>query len=396
MNMKLRKTLLALAIASLFGSVTAYAQQSDSNVKFNKKVKLSSDISLSGDPTVRGRIDIDSAAIAIVDNAQYNAGNSGENVTHTNDASVGDSALGGASGNLGLNIGAGDNNQQDNAAALSATDASFAFGMADAEVFVNQQGMSNGTLNWGSTNTSSISGDAFSGASGNIGANVTSGNNNQQKNAMAASVATTDFAQASVSSDQASSGNETANVPYQDVQYTSVQVTLTGSGSGSYEGSGSGSANLGLSGAVDQIGDVYPDVWGNSANDDPTTSHPTDGSLLGHVDLDTETQGGSDLNGDGGALAFGYTDDSSASGDVDFQESGDLDLDSISLSGTVYYAQNLYTMTSNMASLGDNAFNGASGNIGINISAGTGNQQANSLAMAVAQPSTGSSGTPGE
>lgn len=396
MNMKLRTTLLALAIASLFGSVTAYAQQSDSNVKFNKKVKLSSDMSLSGDPTVRGRIDIDSAAIAIVDNAQYNAGNSGENVMHTNDASVGDSALGGASGNLGLNIGAGDNNQQDNAAALSATDASFAFGMADAEVFVNQQGMSNGTLNWGSTNTSSISGDAFSGASGNIGANVTSGNNNQQKNAMAASVATTDFAQASVSSDQASSGNETANVPYQDVQYTSVQVTLTGSGSGSYEGSGSGSANLGLSGAVDQIGDVYPDVWGNSANDDPTTAHPTDGSLLGHADLDTETQGGSDLNGDGGALAFGYTDDSSASGDVDFQESGDLDLDSISLSGTVYYAQNLYTMTSNTASLGDNAFNGASGNIGINISAGTGNQQANSLAMAVAQPSTGSSGTPGE
>jgi hypothetical protein len=42
----------------------------------------------------------------------------------------------------------------------------------------------------------------------------------------------------------------------------------------------------------------------------------------------------------------------------------------------------------NAASLSGNAFQNASGNIGVNVSAGTGNLQANSLAMAVAQPST--------
>ena len=41
----------------------------------------------------------------------------------------------------------------------------------------------------------------------------------------------------------------------------------------------------------------------------------------------------------------------------------------------------------NSATLSGSAFARASGNIGVNVSAGTGNQQANSLAMAVAQPS---------
>ena len=46
----------------------------------------------------------------------------------------------------------------------------------------------------------------------------------------------------------------------------------------------------------------------------------------------------------------------------------------------------------NSATLSGSAFSGASGNIGVNVSAGTGNQQANSLSLAVAQPSTGGPG----
>ncbi len=46
----------------------------------------------------------------------------------------------------------------------------------------------------------------------------------------------------------------------------------------------------------------------------------------------------------------------------------------------------------NTASLSGSAFSGASGNIGVNVSSGTGNLQANSLALAVAQPSTGTPG----
>jgi hypothetical protein len=201
-------------------------------------------------------------------------------------------------------------------------------------------------------------------------------------------VASSSFAQASVSSNQASGHNTTTNAVFQDTYLTSVNVSLSGSGSGTYSGSGTGRANLGLNGAVDQIGNVYPDTWSGP-------SHPG-GSDTGHFDLDTSTQGGSDLNGDGGALAFGYTNGSSASGPLGFSEAGDVTLNNINLTGSVTYERISYLPTTNTASLSGNAFSGASGNIGINVSAGTGNQQANSLAMAIAQPSTGGGSSGGE
>lgn len=422
MNTTIRKTLLALAITTLFGSVTAYAQEGrddhshNSGVRFDKKVKLDSDISVSGDPRVRGRIDIDSAAIAIVDNAQTNGGNDGSNTNLSNSASAADNVAQGASGNIGVNIGAGDNNQQDNAAALSATDASFAFGMADGEVFVNQQGAFNDTMNAGVTNAAGLGGNAFQNASGNLGVNVTSGNNNQQKNAMAASVATTRFAQATVSSNQASAHNTVSNAGFVQQYTDTVDVSMSGDvtgyslgyGSGGYVGSSygsySGTTSSTFQGTADQIGNVYPDMWSNSANDDPTHAHPGNG-FVGHFDLDTDTQGGSDLNGDGGALAFGVNGSSSGSesGTTRAREGGQLGFVELSandlyadLSGTVTTTRWVINDATNTASLSGSAFQNASGNIGINVSAGTGNQQANSLAMAVAQPSAGGGGGGGE
>lgn len=420
MNANIRKTLLALSVATLFGSITAYAQESspdphasNSSVKFNKKVKLSSDISLSGDPSVRGRIDIDSAAIAIVDNAQSNGDNEGMNTNVENSASASDNTAEGAAGNIGVNIAAGDNNQQDNAAALSATDASFAFGMADAEVFVNQQGVFNITTNVGVTNDAGIGDNAFANASGNLGVNVTTGNNNQQKNAMAASVATTRFAQATVSSNQASGHNSVSNTGYVQQYTDSVDVSLSGDvsgyslglGVGGYagtsQGSYSGDTSMDLTGTADQIGNVYPDVWSNGANDDPTSGHPGN-DFIAHVDLDTDTQGGTDLNNDGGALAFTVdaSGEGSESGSTQSRESGDLGFVELSandlyadLSGSVVTSTWVINDATNTASLSGNAFQNASGNIGINVSAGTGNQQANSLAMAVAQPSAASGST---
>jgi hypothetical protein len=418
MNTTIRKTLLALAITTLFGSVTAYASEGrddhshNSGVRFDKKVKLDSDISISGDPRVRGRIDIDSAAIAIVDNAQTNGGNDGSNTNLSNSAAAADNVAQGASGNIGVNIGAGDNNQQDNAAALSATDASFAFGMADGEVFVNQQGAFNDTMNAGVTNAAGLGGNAFQNASGNLGVNVTSGNNNQQKNAMAASVATTRFAQATVSSNQASAHNTVSNAGFVQQYTDTVDVSMSGDvsgyslgyGSGGYVGSSygsySGSTSSTLQGTADQIGNVYPDMWSNSPNDDPTHAHPGNG-FVGHFDLDTDTQGGSDLNGDGGALAFGVNGSSSGSesGTTHAHEGGQLGFVELSandlyadLSGTVTTTRWVINDATNTASLSGSAFQNASGNIGINVSAGTGNQQANSLAMAVAQPSAGGGG----
>src|SRR5690606_6944267 len=119
-------------------------------------LSLNSDINFSGDPTISGDIEIDSAAIALIDNRQAISGNITANELVTNRASIRSDVGTEASGNLQFNTAAGDNNLQDNAAALSAADASFAFGMADAEIFVRQQGSGNATMNQGVTNAASM------------------------------------------------------------------------------------------------------------------------------------------------------------------------------------------------------------------------------------------------
>ncbi len=60
-----------------------------------------------------------------------------------------------------------------------------------------------------------------------------------------------------------------------------------------------------------------------------------------------------------------------------------------SLSGTVSTTRWVNVNATNTSALSGSAFSGASGNIGVNVASGTGNLQANSLALAVAQPSTG-------
>lgn len=346
------------------------------SVSLEKDLSLSSDINFAGDPTISGDIEIDSAAIAVVDNRQSVTGNIGYNDMLDNDASIADDAGEGAAGNLAFNVAAGDNNVQDNAVALSAADASFAFGMADAEVFVNQVGSGNGTVNMGVANDASIGGNAFANAAGNLGVNVASGNNNSQKNAMAASVATAAYAQSSVSSNQMSSGNVTSNegsfTTVQDSIAINLGGTVSGSADGTYEGSG----------ASYQQSNFYADAWDGD-------SHPA-GSQTGHVDFDSESQGAvanPDRPGVGG-LAF------------DNEESGVIALDDMaldaSLSGTLDFSYQVAVAATNSATLDGSAFQGASGNIGVNIASGTGNMQANSLAMAVAQPSTGGGGGGGE
>ncbi|MBN8735595.1 MAG: adhesin [Xanthomonadales bacterium] len=381
MNIAMKRTMLAVAVGMFCASASVYAQESGlsqsysldqssthtQNVEFDKKLSLLSDIEITGDPTVTGAIDVDSAAIAIVDNRQKNHDNMAVNTLLENDASIADDVGSAASGNLGFNVAAGDNNQQDNAAALAATDASFVFGMADAEVFVNQLGHDNATVNTGSPNSASVGGNAFNAASGNIGVNVTAGNNNQQKNALAASVATSRFSQASVDSSQYSTGNETVNSGYAESFTDSIDVSLSGSITGTYEGDSRGNAY--------QANNYYPDTWTG-------TTH-TGGSQTGHIDFDDAAQGAVHNPYRDGVGGFAF--------DTDSHEMGDIDLDA-ALSGTVTATQWLIVMASNDASLSGGSFQNASGNIGVNISAGTGNQQANSLAMAVAQPGTGGGG----
>lgn len=360
------------------------------SVYLSKDLSVTSDVVIDGDITLTGDIDFDSAAIAVVDGRQTIAENYGDNDILENTASIADDAAGGAAGNLGFNVAAGDNNAQDNAAALSAADASFAFGMADAEIFNSQIGAGNLTENAGVTNDAGMGGAAFSGASGNINVNVAAGNNNAQRNSLAASVATSAYAQASVASDQVSTGNETYNAGSMTEVVDTVDIALTGAivgvdgSSASYEGRG----------ASYQMGNIYPELWGAETNDGNHNSSPR----LGHVDMDGDMQGSilnpyrdEDEFGPIGGIAF----DSDEAGTIDLS---DAEL-AASLTGTVDLSYQVAVAATNSATLSGAAFNGASGNIGVNVASGTGNLQSNSLSLAVAQPSTGGGnggGTPGD
>ena len=353
------------------------------SVYLSKDLSVTSDVTIDGDITLTGDIDFDSAAIAVVDGRQTIAENYGDNDILENTASIADDAAGGAAGNLGFNVAAGDNNAQDNAAALSAADASFAFGMADAEIFNSQIGGGNLTENAGVTNDAGMGGAAFSGASGNINVNVAAGNNNAQRNSLAASVATSAYAQASVASDQVSTGNETYNAGSMTEVVDTVDIALTGAivgvdgSSASYEGRG----------ASYQMGNIYPELWGADSNDGNHNSSPR----LGHVDMDGDMQGSilnpyrdEDEFGPIGGIAF----DSDEAGTIDLS---DAEL-AASLTGTVDLSYQVAVAATNSATLSGAAFNGASGNIGVNVASGTGNLQSNSLSLAVAQPSTGGGG----
>lgn len=347
------------------------------DVNLEKDLRLSSDINFSGDPTISGDIDLDSAAIALIDNRQSISNNLTGNSLVTNSASIADDVGAGASGNLGFNVVAGDNNAQDNAASLSAADASFSFGMADAEVFVNQAGFGNTTMNSGVTNAAGLGGNAFGGASGNIGVNIASGNNNEQKNALAASVATSAMAQSSISSNQVSTGNTVSNAGFVQSYTDTVQVGLSGRvaggtlavGAGTYRGTGN----------AYQMANYYLDTW---SGDLP---HPG-GNATGHIDLDNEIQNATMNPNRPGVGGLGF--DTRESGTSQFVELGVADLYA-SLSGTVSTTRWVNVNATNTSALSGSAFSGASGNIGVNVASGTGNLQANSLALAVAQPSTG-------
>jgi hypothetical protein len=294
---------------------------------------------------------------SIVD-SQSNHDNRVRNEGTENNASV-TGSLGGASGNVGVNVAAGDNNQQANAGAIAVADAFLVFGTAaSANIDVDQTARNNTLNNFSVPNTASMT-DSANGASGNVGVNIAAGNFNQQKNDMAIGVSeTAHAANAGVNVSQVSRDNVTHNKATLD--YGSVAVSLSMSADGTY------------SGQSDQIGDVYPDSWSGA-------QHPG-GSSTGHFDLDTETQGGSDLNDDGGALAF--------------NEAGTIGLEG-SITGNIPVVAGFNTAVVNNASL-TNSLNGASGNVGVNIAAGGGNQQSNSLAVAVGCTACASSAGGGE
>jgi hypothetical protein len=348
-----KKAPIALAVTALMAAPAAFAQEftADSSIdsEFNNKIEV--DLSHKANTyngVLTGLIVFDNPAHysgAIVDSKQFTDGNGVNNQHSENNARVGSGAGSGATGNVGINVAAGDNNAQANDAALAASDAADVFGQAEA--YAAQHAAGNTTINAGSPNDARLGSGSLRNASGNIGVNVAAGTSNVQQNSLAAAAnENSGHAQATTGGVQQTFGNSTSNVPHtREVQYVAaVDASISIDAS-----------NL----TMDQSGDVYLDTWEGR-------THPG-GSNTGHVDVDSQAQGAQDLNNDGGAFVFKATDDSILSGTI---------------TGELPSSRTLYTFHSNDATLGSDALQGVSGNVGVNIAAGTNNLQRNSLSIA--------------
>ncbi|MGE7989929.1 heme utilization protein [Pseudomonas sp. NPDC089554] len=262
---------------------------------------------------------VTAGSAATVLDTQANSGNRVLNQGTRNDAKM-DNSANGSQGNLGANIAAGDGNQQDNVAAIATADESFIFGSAVAMSQATQSNVGNTVKNLSTSNNANLTGSANN-SSGNIGINVTAGDFNQQKNNLAIAVSGGRVAAATGAANQAVTGLSVNNKA--DRTYSKETLTSTFVAAGHYQGNG----------------------WGYVEDESSRDRH-------GKVDKDP----------------------------LKFHEEG-----TFGLAGVASYQvltptgwRNPVTNTANMT----NSLNGVSGNVGANVSAGSGNQQTNSLSIA--------------
>lgn len=294
---------------------------------------------------------LEPSADAKVTNIQGADGNGSVNYRNDNTAKI-NGSFNGATGNLGANVAAGDSNAQSNSASLAALDADFVIGGGDesatarhgggskpahpapltfasatAKVMSTQGASGNSTENVGNQNSAKVS-DSFDGASGNVAVNVASGSGNVQANNMAAAVAnvTSNQLQVLAKTDVSQNvlGNKASNTGLVETKTTEyAKVSLKLKADGTYEGTGSG------------VKGGYEDKsWGG-----------------GH--------GGKDK----------------------FKEEGDIELKG-KVTGMIPVI-NTYASRDNFntAVISNGSFNGASGNIGVNMASGSNNLQANNLSL---------------
>ena len=377
-----QKAPLALAISALLAAPAAMADNTfDTDSYMDSDVNNRYDVHIKNDSHTYKRLGALGGSVfydpnysgATVDSKQFSDGNNAVQSLTKNNATLGSGALQGASGNVGVNVAAGDNNQQANDAALSSSDAATVFGQSASFSF--QSASNNTTGISGSPNNARMGTNALRNASGNVGVNVAAGIGNAQHNSLAASVNTASgSADATTGGVQASYGNTsvtggqivTLTNTSAYVEATALRGGYVGGGRGSYEGDWA------------QTNDVYPEIWQGG------DSHPGGENLWGHMDFDDQGPAGNDGRFEG-----------EEGGTLSFRERGRISLGGVSAGVSVDTRQRLVYQENN-ASLGTNALAGATGNIGVNIAAGGGNMQRNSLSIASSMGGTSMGGGGGE
>ncbi|NVZ62371.1 heme utilization protein [Pseudomonas gingeri] len=281
-------------------------------------------------PDLGTLLQITAGAGAAVIDTQYSHNNTVSNQGTVNNGSV-NGSLNNDSGNMGANVAAGDGNQQDNAAALATADESFIFGTAVSATSATQTNQYNTVHNYSTQNNASMNGSGNDG-SGNIGVNVAAGNFNQQKNNLAIAVSGGRVATAAAAANQTSNNLNVDNNGF--VTYKKDTLTGTFTAAGVFVASGTATTK----------------------DDD---HHGGNGGGYGH-----DNKGGKGDKGDKSK----------------FEAVGVFGLAGVTTQ-QVLTPDGWKNPVVNNASM-NNSMNHFSGNGGVNISAGVGNQQSNSLSIA--------------
>jgi hypothetical protein len=189
--MKLKTTLIALAVTSLFAAGPAFANGGGNGgngggrdddgpeVELETEWEFENDLEVKGKVYVGGYINIDSEAGALVDQHQKTDDNESDDVD--NEAEADESFLYGATGNIGVNLAAGVGNAQANDAAIA--EVNDVDQLAIAQVF-NTQETEDNDIDGEGENEAEVDDDVLAYATGNIGLNIAAGVGNAQGNAM--------------------------------------------------------------------------------------------------------------------------------------------------------------------------------------------------------------------
>ncbi|OBA00542.1 hypothetical protein [Halomonas sp. G11] len=256
------KAPLAMAIAALFASSYALASDSGSNNTFDTDsyvnsywnneidVEIEHEIEFEADIEVKdefGIKDPNNYAAATVDRKQLSNDNTVKADKSNNDAIVNGDSGNGASGNIGINVSAGDLNKQANDTSIAkgtesdssngeeltvetamgsrrggdhdgghdgGHDSDAAMVFAKAATFSLQSSSENRYYNDGTENNATLD-NSLQGASGNIGVNVAAGAGNSQSNGLALAVGSNSSADATSGGVQMSYDNMSDNDLYE-------------------------------------------------------------------------------------------------------------------------------------------------------------------------------------
>lgn len=263
------------------------------------------------------------AANATALTGQVSLGNSFTEDDSTNSATLNDTVLQHASGNIGVNNAAGSANSQGNSTAIAVVDhhqgATAVAGSAQIAVGSSAKSIES------NTNNATINDQVLEDASGNVAVNNAAGDGNQQSNSLAISV------------------NNKEHSGLADADTLGIQLS---------------NSNF-----------VAPDASGHTTNNASLNNDVLE-NASGNVVV-SNAAGFNNQQGNEGAIAV-------SDNGLAHAFAGGLQ---VSLAGKYAAGDGV----NNNASLSNEVLQNASGNVGVNNAAGAGNQQLNSMSIAVSQ-----------